>query len=212
MRIQTFFCAMILAVSACPVVCSAQEFSADVFYLTGSKGRPGASNSDETGHSSKLFVSKDKMRLEPRDHAGTILVINRAQDTAFAIVPKTKEYEPLTSGVSEYFPVNDAENACSEWQRAGTEKIECEKAGHETIGGRTTVKYRNKAAAESGISAVWIDVELKYVVKWESSTTGAELRNIQQAHQPDDLFTLPSDFDLSKPRKGSGKGFSNHGR
>jgi hypothetical protein len=210
MRIQTIFCAMMFAVSAGPAVCVAQEFSADVIYLSGSKSRPSAT-SDESGHSSKLYVSKDKMRLEPRGYAGTILVLDRAQDTAFAIVPKTKEYEPLTGGVPEYFSVKDAENACPDWQSADSGKIDCEKAGPETIGGRATVKYKNKAAAESGISAVWIDLELKYVIKWESSTTGAELRNIQQARQPDDLFTRPSDYDLSKPRKGNGKGFSKHG-
>ena len=138
MRIQTIFCAMMLAVSAAPAVCVAQEFSADVVYLSGSKSRPSA-NSDESGHSSKLYVSKEKMRLEPRGYAGTVLVLDRAQDTAFAIVPKTKEYEPLTGGVPEYFSVKDAENACPDWQSAGSESIDCEKAGHETIGGRAIV-------------------------------------------------------------------------
>jgi hypothetical protein len=71
------------------------------------------------------------------------------------------------------------------------------------------VKYQNKGAADIATSAVWIDLGLKFVVKWESAGSGVELRNIQEAQQAADLFTLPPDYEVPKPRKGTKKGFSN---
>ena len=80
------------------------------------------------------------------------------------------------------------------------------------MGGRKVVKYKNKIFSEASVSAVWIDLSVKFVVKWESASTGAELRDIQEASQPADLFTLPSDYEIARPRKGSNKGFTNRGR
>ena len=51
-------------------------------------------------------------------------------------------------------------------------------------------------------------MRVKFVVKWEGTSTGVELRNIQEARQAADLFTLPSDYEVPKPRKGTNKGFS----
>lgn len=213
MRIQTASLAILFGMGLGAALCSAQDFSADVVYVPGSSVSATSAGTETPGRSpSKIYVSKEKMRLETRGPAGTVLLINEKEDTAFALVPATKEYEPLVEGISEYFPVKDAENACPDWLRATTEKIDCEKVGHETVGGRDTVKYKNKGASEAGVSAVWIDLSLKYVVKWESSTTGVELRDIQIAPQSSDLFTVPRDYDKSKPRKGNNKGFSNRGR
>jgi hypothetical protein len=149
------------------------------------------------------------MRLETRGLVGTILLVNGEEQTAFALFPSKKEYEPVVGGLSEYFRVKDAENACSDWQSAAAQKIYCEKVGHEVMDGRQTVKYVNKGASDAAISAVWIDVAVKFVVKWEGAGTGVELRNILEAQQAADLFILPDDYEVPKPRKGSNKGFSN---
>ncbi len=134
--------------------------------------------------------------------------VNAADQTAFALIPAKKEYEPLAGGLSEYFRVSDAEDACPDWQKAAAQKVDCEKVGHEVVDGRQTVKYRNKLASDVAISAVWIDLGVKFVIKWEGAGTGVELRNIQEAKQAADLFTLPSDYEVPKPRKGASKGFS----
>jgi hypothetical protein len=52
--------------------------------------------------------------------------------------------------------------------------------GYEVIGGRQTVKYKNKNASDFSTSAVWIDSVLEFVVKWEGANTSAELRNFQE--------------------------------
>ncbi len=192
-----------------PAICRAQDFSADVEYLP--TRHPdvrsgGAEMSDH--HPSKLYISKDKMRLETRGLVGTILLVNGEEQIAFALFPSKKEYEPLVGGLSEYFRVRDAENACPDWQRSAAQKIDCEKIGHEVIDGRQTVKYQNRGASDFATSVVWIDTVLDFVIKWEGAGTGVELQNVQEAHQPMDLFTLPPEYKVPKPRKGTNKGFS----
>ncbi len=191
-----------------PAVCRAQEFSADIVYFATGDPNPPASRAQTSAHPpSKLFVSKDKMRLETRGLTGTILLVNKGERTAYALFPAQKEYQPLSGGPSEYFRVQDAENACPDWQKAADQKIICEKVGPEVVEGRQTVKYQNKGAADTATWAVWIDLALKYVVKWEGDKTGAELRNIQEGVQAAELFAVPAGYQALKPRKSSTKGF-----
>lgn len=206
MKIKAVFVAAILLLGVVPAVCRAQDFSADVAYLPTGNGAVTSAHNP-----SKLYVSKDKIRLETRGPAGAILLVNEGEQTAFALSPAKKEYQPLAGGLSEYFSVKDAENACPDWQSAAVQKINCDKVGHEVVDGRQTVKYQNKGASDIAIVAVWIDLRLKFVVKWEGAGTGVELHNIQEAQQAADLFTLPSDYEIAKPRKGTSKGFSNRG-
>jgi hypothetical protein len=190
-----------------PAVCRAQDFSADVVYLATSKPdspSPGAS----TQQSSKLYVSKDKMRLETRGFTDTILLVNGGEHTAVALFPAKKAYQPLAGGPSEYFRVKNVDDACPDWQKAATQKIVCEKVGHEMVDGRQAVKYQNKEASDAAPAAVWIDSALKFVVKWQGAGTGAELHNIKEGQQAADLFTVPSDYKAVKPQKGTSKGFS----
>jgi hypothetical protein len=192
-----------------PSFCQAQEFSADVVYVTTSKpDAPSAGTGNSSRPSSKLYVSKDKMRIETHGLAETVLLVNGGEHAAVALFPAKKEYQPLASGPSEYFRVQDAENACPDWQKAADQKIVCERVGHEVVDGRQAVKYRNKGASEDAATAIWIDPALKFVVKWESAGTGAELRNIKEAQQAADLFAVPSAYKLLQPQKAKPKGFS----
>jgi hypothetical protein len=212
MKLNAACLAVILILCVAPAVCPAQDFSADVVNVDGkvNAGSPGA---DTSAHKlSRLFVSKGKIRLEMGGPTGTVLVVNAAEQTVFALFPAKKEYEPLAGGVSEYFRVSDAEDVCPDWQKVSAQKVDCERVGYEVVNGRKTVKYRNKSASDVAVSAVWIDLEMKFVVKWEGAGTGVELRNIQEAQQAADLFTLPSDYEVPKPRKGAKKGFSHRGR
>jgi hypothetical protein len=195
-----------------PAICLAQDFSADVVYLAAAKAGAASEGTEASAHNpSRLFVSEENIRLETRGPAGIILLVSGGEQTAFALFPSKKEYEPLSGGLSEYFRVADAENACPDWQKASAQTIDCEKVSREVVDGRQTVKYRNKRPSDAAIAAVWIDLELKFVVKWEGASTGADLRNIQEAQQAANLFMLPSDYDIPRPRKGTNKGFSNRG-
>lgn len=196
-----------------PAACHAQDFSADVVYLAISNpGAPSTGTATSPRNPSKLYVSKDKMRLETHGLTDTILLVNRGDHTAVAVFPARKAYQPLATGPSEYFPVGNAEDACPDWQKAADQKIVCEKVGHEVVGGREAVKYQNTGASEAATAAVWIDMSLKFVVKWEGAGTSAELRDIKEAQQAADLFDVPSGYETLKPQKGKSKGFSQQSR
>jgi len=193
-----------------PLLCQAQEFSADVVYVAAGKPKP-ASPATATANpahpASKIYVAKDQMRLETRGFAGTILLMGGEERTTFLLYPGQKAYQPLASGPSQYFRAANAEDACLDWQKAADQKIVCEKVGLEVVAGRQAVKYQNKGASDAATATVWIDVALKFVVKWEGVDTGAELRNIDEASQAADLFVVPSDYELLKAKKAKSKGF-----
>ena len=191
----------ILFVALVSAVSHAQEFSADVVYL-----EPNGSVS--TSHpTAKIYVSKDKFRLETNGFTGNVMLVNRADQTAFVLQPKKKTYQTLGAGPSEYFRAENPDDACASWQSASELKIVCQKVDSEVVNGRDTVKYENKAVAQGATAAVWIDKALKFVVKWQAADAAAELRNIKEAQPAADLFTVPTDYKAAGPQKGS-KGFS----
>jgi hypothetical protein len=118
--------------------------------------------------------------------------------------PAKKAYQLLASGPSQYFRVDTVDNACPDWQKSAEQMIVCEKVGPETVNGRETVKYRNKAASDTVPIAVWIDKGLKFVIKWEGAGSGAELRNIKEGPQVAALFSIPADYSMASPQKSKG--------
>src|SRR5262245_8346025 len=209
MRRVTVRLAGALLLSLIPWISQAQDFSADVVYFAPAKAQaPSVANNNPSGHTSKLYVSKDKMRLETRGVTGTILLVNDSEHSVMALFPSQKAYQPLANPPAEYFRVKDAENACPDWTDATVQKIDCAKVGHETVNGRDTVKYQNKAPSGDGPTAVWIDPALKFVVKWESPETGAELRNVNEAPQAADLFAVQTASNPMQPKNRWSTGFS----
>lgn len=201
--------AAIMVLGAIPLLCQAQEFSADVVYgAAGKSSAPAGAAAGSAHETSRLYVSKDQLRLETRGLTGTILLVNAAEHTAFALFPDQKAYQPLTNGPSEYFRTDNADNACADWQQASAQKIVCEKVGPELVAGRRTVKYQNKLASDAATAAVWIDVALKYVVKWQGARSGAELHDIKEAPQSATLFAVPEVYQILRPQQGKSKGFT----
>jgi len=199
----------ILMATLVSAVSHAQDFSADVVYLENSNVHRRLSDTGkEARHCSKLYVSKGNIRLETNGPTGTVLVLNKEEHTAAALYPGKKSYQPLGSGPSEYFRVENADDACADWQRSAEHKIVCERVGPDTVNGREAVKYRNKTALDTAPAAVWVDKALKFVIKWESVDTSAELRNIKEEQQAADLFLVPSDYGMAAPQKAASKSFS----
>jgi hypothetical protein len=209
MTTKTATLSAILMATLVSAVGHAQDFSADVVYLENSNVHGRVSDSGkEARHSSKLYVSKGNIRLETNGLTGTVLVLNKEEHTAVALYPGKKSYQPLGSGPSEYFRVENADDACADWQRSAEQKIVCERVGPEIVNGRETVKYQNKMAVDIAPAAVWVDKALKFVIKWESVDTSAELRNIKEEQQAADLFLVPSDYAMASPQKTASKSFS----
>jgi hypothetical protein len=114
------------------------------------------------------------------------------------------------AGSSQYFRAENPADACADWQRATDRKVECEKVGEEVLNGRHTVKYLDKNATGVDTAAIWVDADLKFVVKWETSTNGAELREIKEETLSSDMFVVPDEYKPMRPQKGSSKGFTPH--
>src|SRR5207244_11482584 len=113
MKLKATSLAATFLLGAIPTVCHAQDFSADVVYLPTIKPDAPSIGTGTARHlSSKLYVSKDKMRLEARGLADTILLVNAGEHTAVALFPARKAYGPLPSGPSQYFRVENADDAC----------------------------------------------------------------------------------------------------
>ena len=202
----TLVAALVLALMS--TTTQAQEFSANVVYFDTNVKAPADASAGAAHPTSKLYVSGDKIRLETNGITGIVLLTDRQEHTAAALQPGRKFFELLASGPSQYFRVENPDDACPAWQSIADQKIVCEKVGPETVNGRETVKYQNKSVSETAITAVWIDKTLKFVIKWQSAGTGAELRNIKEEKLAADLFAVPSNYKLASPQKGSSKGFS----
>jgi hypothetical protein len=169
----------------------AQEFSADVVDLQNQPNpTPG-----------KIYVGKDKMRFEGKEHGGksAAMIINFATQTTDILVPERQMYIESTQSMSpqrsfSFFRPTDIENACGDWQKlarkpGGT----CHKVGNEVVNGRNAVKYEG-TSADGDTGYVWIDPKLKFVVKWQGKSGGRELRKIQEGSQPDSLFAIPAGY------------------
>jgi hypothetical protein len=170
-----------------------QDFSADL-----------VNNSEQASSGpSKIFASKDKMRIEAQGQNGhnSTLIINFAAQTTDILIPERKMYVESAQGQGpgarrafNFFRATDVENACDEWQKMATKPGgKCQKIGNETVNGRSTVKYQG-TTADGDVSYVWIDPKLRFPVKWQGKNNGGELRNIQEGAQPASLFTVPGDY------------------
>jgi hypothetical protein len=183
----------------------AQDFSANVVYYE----LPRTASARLPQPPSKIYVSKDNIRLQTYGFTYTILLMNSAEHSTVALYPGRKTYQPL-AGPFQYFRAENPNDACADWQKATDQKIACEKVGEEEVNGRHTVKYLNKNARGASTAAVWVDVDLKFLAKWETAATGVELREIKEEKLSPEMFVVPDEYKPMKPQKGSSRGFNPH--
>jgi hypothetical protein len=193
--------AVLLALMA--VVCQAQDFSADVVYTSvpaTQASSTGTAAAAAPAPSSKILVSKAKMRLESRGMIDLVMLVDAVDHTTTVLYPGQKAYQKMESRPSQYFRATDVENACTDWQQAAGKQLKCEKAGEDMVDGRKTIKYKN-SLADGSAEYVWIDSKLSYVIKWDLGQTAAELHNIRESPQSADLFEIPKSYDVLRPAK-----------
>lgn len=169
------------------------EFSADMVN-TGKAGTP---------TQAKLYVAKDKMRIEPQDRGAAamgVVIVNLSTQTSTVLMMQQHMYMEMPAQAAEsrrmfsFFESGDVENACPDWlslkaNKGGT----CQKVGSETVNGRSAVKYiGTNSNGDSG--SVWIDSKLRFPVKWEGKNGSGEMRNIQEGSQPASLFEVPAGY------------------
>ena len=182
---------VLLAAVAC-----AQNFSAD-FVSTRASG---------VGGSGKIFVSNDKVRYESDHTMATggkpIMIMDFSQHATNMLMPDRRMYVSFPQGRGMTVPfwhLMDVNNACAEWQayaaqmKTDSKVKSCHKAGTETLNGRSAVKY--VITSEDGkIGTVWIDPNLKTMLKHASSNGTVELKNIKEGPQPASLFEIPKGY------------------
>lgn len=172
----------------------AQEFNADIV----------TTDRKETGVSTKIYVSKSKMRFESQGQqrqAGTV-ILNSDTQMMDIIMPAQHMYMENHIGqgptkqqhLFNYLYAVDVENACPDWQKM-TEHTggNCQKVGDDTANGRAAVKYAI-TSAEGKNSTVWIDKSLKFPIKWQDQDSSGELQNIHEGPQPAALFEIPAGY------------------
>lgn len=167
------------------------EFSAEVV------------NNKQSDQPAKIYFGKDKMRIES-NRAGKqegAFIVNLATHTNTVLMEQQHMYMEMPEQMAnqrhsyDFFRVHDVENACADWlAQQRNSGGSCHKVGHETVNGRSTVKYEGtNAKGENG--TVWIDPKLQFPVKWEGKNgDGGELRNIQEGSQPASLFEIPAGY------------------
>jgi hypothetical protein len=192
----------VVVLALMPAIGAAQLLSADVVF-TPVAGKPetGAARAvAPTVRSARLYVNKDQMRFESRGVTEQTMIVDDANQTTVVLFPKEKSYQPLGSRPPEYFRVSDAEEACPDWQKAIGQKISCKKCGSEVVDGRNSVKY-SRRSSDGSDEYIWIDSKLNFVIKWRTRETEAQLINIMEGPQSAELFAVPQNYALVRPRK-----------
>jgi hypothetical protein len=199
LRAHTRWAALFVFVSA-PLF--GQSFSAD-FISTRTGG---------VGNAGKLYVSNDKVRFESDRQAASggrpVMILDLAQHLTTMLLPARKMYVTYPQGVGLNVPVwrlNDANNACAEWEtytkqmKTESKMKSCKKSGNESLDGRNAVKYEI-ASTDGALSHVWVDPKLHTMLKHESPQGKVELKNIKEGSQPATLFTIPDGYQkMSAP-------------
>ena len=158
----------------------------------------------ETAPKAKIFMAKDKMRMESAASnargMGGAVIVNLATQTSTVLMDQQHMYMEMPAqianqrGTYNFFRTGDADAACADWvQQAKNKGGTCHKVGSDTVNGRSTVKYEGTSAS-GDTNTFWIDPKLRFPVKWQGKNNGGELRNIQEGSQPASLFEIPAGY------------------
>jgi hypothetical protein len=176
-----------------------KEFSADIMM----------SGKDKKQQTQRVYVSKGRVRLEDHsDGQQKVFIHDLKNNKSYLLVPEQKmamEMASIMSGVGRmylgFLPTGSAipcNNALL--------KDLCEKLGTEKVNGRSVEKWRFSNSKDGGrASTLWIDNDLKMLVRMEGPTDTLDMKNFQEGKQDDSLFEVPKDYQLmAMPGAGPG--------
>ena len=193
--------AVLALLASTPAFGDAPEFSADAAYVAAPAG-PQARGAVPATSSAKLYVSKDKLRIDFAGVSPHSLIVDDSSRTIVVLYHDRKAYQALASRPAVYFRVTDADDACPAWQAAVGAALLCQKAGAELVAGRNAVRYTHPAG-DGGADEIWVDPALKYVIKWRIDAAEMELHNISEGPQPAGLFVVPDAYTPVGPQQTS---------
>src|SRR6185437_5898290 len=121
---------------------ASQQFSAEMV-STGTQGG---------GHSSKIYVSGSKLRIDQGAHEGFMLTDSKA-GTTYVVIPQQRMYMEMGAmgggRMMHVFIPDNPNDACPEWlnlsksaghEGAGSAVATCRRVGSDTVGGRSAIK------------------------------------------------------------------------
>lgn len=152
----------------------AQEFSADLITISKEKILP-----------AKIFVSKDKIRMETKE----VITISRLdKNVIYILMPEENTYMEMPMVQPEIIPT--AEKMEGELERKFL--------GKENISGRVADKYRIVYSLNNNKQTIicWIDSQLGLPLKTvsEDGFYSQEFKNINPGKQPESLFEIPAGY------------------
>jgi hypothetical protein len=179
----------------------AQQFSAD-FVIVRNEGAA----AEPAG---KLHVLGAKVRLETPELADGFFLVDGATPAAYFVRPAARVFMDArqSSRLTRMFVPVDPDNPCRQWQAmaklagyADHGDWRCERAGEETIGGRSAVAF-HAASTTGGELVGWIDVALRFPLRIKTQD-GAVItaENIRDEPQPAQLFEIASGFRKFDPQ------------
>ena len=200
--LMSFWKALLLAL-ACPVLgasaLQAQQFSADIVTR---------SNGDVSKPAGRLSVRDGKVRIETSERPDGFFLIDTAQPSAYFVRPAARVFMDAkqSSRLTRLFVPVDPDEPCKQWQAmarvaglAAPGEWRCERAGEETIEGRSTVAFRVASNPGEGYLG-WIDRETKFPLRIRTEDGSLiSLQNIKDGSLPASSFEVPANVRKFSP-------------
>jgi hypothetical protein len=179
----------------------AQQFSADLVIV-----RHEGAAAEPAG---KLHVLGGKVRLETPELADGFFLVDGATPAAYFVRPAARVFMDArqSSRLTRMFVPVDPDDPCRQWQAmaklAGSADHgdwRCERAGEETIDGRSAVAFHAASTTDHELVG-WIDAALKFPLRIKTQD-GAVItaENIRDEPQPAQLFEIASGFRKFDPQ------------
>lgn len=188
MKLRSLSLPILLLASA--VLFAQSDFSADIV----NTGKNALNNA------TTIHVTKDKMRMEPKQGQMGVVIVNFASATTDVLMPQRNMYMEMPQGQGmqrgfTFFRPSDVDNACGSWQKmANKPGGSCRKVGSATVNGRDTTEYEG-TSTDGVVSHVWIDPKIVFPIKWDNNKgDSGELQNIQVGAQAASLFEIPAGY------------------
>ena len=175
------------------------EFVADATYLAPPPGSR-AKAAEPPGASARLYVGKDKMRVDFAGLNPRSLIVDDSGRSIAVRYHDRRAYQLLGSRPAEYLRVADAENACPAWQQAVGAPVRCQMSDSELVAERRTARS-TRSVADGSSDEIWADPTLQYVVKWRIGSVDMDLRNTSEGPQPASLFVIADGCAPLGPRQ-----------
>ncbi|MGD0189601.1 MAG: hypothetical protein ABSD74_02550 [Rhizomicrobium sp.] len=170
-----------------------------------------AKNSEGQVHTSKIYYSNGKVRIEPQG-APNYIILDTAAKTGFIVLPAKKVFilEPKMMATYSAATFSVGVNPCVNLAPTGG-IITCKNLGADKINGRPTEKWQVTQTGPGGtngtgmslISTVWVDRGMGTLVKAQSPRGTLDYQNVHFGPQAANLFAVPTGFkkqDMPAPQ------------